>query len=127
MTDHDKGDHDPAADAVDVRELSRKIDALGIIFAAPLWPKWEELGEAGKELFDRLVEDAKPYALAIVDGAFPIAHGIAATWSLHLNNFLDNERIEDSPHRARMVAVYKYYCDQSADFSKIKDHMQRKR
>ncbi len=32
MTDHDKGDHDPAADAVDIRELSRKIDALGVSY-----------------------------------------------------------------------------------------------
>lgn len=108
-----------AESRVHVGEIGRKVAALEIIFAAPLWPKREDLSESGQALFDALVRDGKPFALHVADGEFSEALRVAGEWSPLVNWFMDSTRIKGDEAAERMLQVYRYYCDQIADFSKV--------
>jgi hypothetical protein len=100
----------------DLKALTRKIDALAIILSAPLWPKRENLSEAGKLLFDRMLADAKPFSLHVADIEFADALAIAAGWTPLLTEFIETAHI-NSPDtltritNRRMLAVYRHYID----------------
>lgn len=100
-------------------ETERKLSALSIIFLAPLWPKRQDVAEAGRPLFDAIVRDAKEYSLAVVDGDFDVALGVLAAWSPLVHAFVDGARILDNPAHEKLLRVYLYYCDQVADLSAV--------
>ena len=100
----------------DLKQITRKLDALAIILSAPIWPQRGILNGAGRRLFDRMLEDAKPYSLHIAGCEFPEAWAIAAGWSPLLMDFIESAHI-NSPDtltrmtNRRMLAVYKHYID----------------
>ena len=100
-------------------ETERKLCALSIVFLAPLWPKREDVAEAGHPLFDAIVRDAKKYSLAVVDGDFDTALGISAAWSLLVLGFVDGARIVNNPAHEKLLRVYLYYCNQVAGLSAV--------
>jgi hypothetical protein len=100
-------------------QLTRKLEALELICNAPLWPRREELPAEGHALFDAIVDDAKQYALAIVDGEFLSAFMMAARWSPLVNQFMDAVRIVGNVPAERLLSVYVYYCRCGADFAQV--------
>lgn len=100
--------------------IATKIDALRIIFGAPLWPRRTDLSETGRELHDAIVRDAKVFALAVVIGDFGSALRISAGWSSAVNHFMDDTRIKGHGPSEKLLSVYLYYCNQVADFSLVR-------
>lgn len=103
----------------EVSRLGRTLDALGIIFGAPPWPRREDLSETGQALYDKIVDTAKTVARAISESRFDDALAVLATWTPLLNAFLDRTRVVGHDPSERLVRVYRYYLNQVADFSQI--------
>lgn len=102
-----------------VTAMSAKVDALEIIFRAPRWPRRDGLGPFGAVLYDALVRDAKPYALAVVESRFDDALVRAAVWGRLCNQFIDANRIDGHKGRQRLLGVMVYYLDLICDWRAI--------
>ncbi len=105
--------------ALEEFQRDSKFLALEIILLSPLWPKRNDLSPAGQALFDRIITDAKPYALAVTSGRFDEALALASGWTSLVNVLIDGERIERNEPAQRMLAVYRHYADALVDWRMI--------
>ena len=100
----------------DLGDMAVKVNALSIIIGAPLWPKKESLNGYGRDLYDAILRDAKPYSLLIAREKFPEAFAMAAKWSSLADMFMEKTLINDLDASVRlanrrMIRVYKHYLD----------------
>lgn len=103
-----------------VADMGAKIGALEIIFKAPLWPDEKDIvTEEGRALFRRIVADAKPYALAVVQARYAEALQMLVPWTPLLNAAIDSVKVVDDAAMQNLLAVAVYYMNVVADWSKI--------
>lgn len=94
-----------------MNEIDKKLDALELIFAAPIWPSRKELCKEGASLFDSIIENAKAYALFVVGESYQDAFAIAGAWSGLANKFIGSSLIKGNATNEKMLNVFKYYID----------------
>jgi hypothetical protein len=102
-----------------INPTDAKFAAISIILLCPVWPHREQLTQTGQALHDRIVDDAKPYAGLISECRFSEALQIAINWSPFINDFIDNNIIQNNEENNRMVSVYVYYMNCVCDWGKI--------
>lgn len=102
-----------------MKSMAVQLDALEIVFTAPLWPRREDLTPAGMALHDAIVRWAKPYVVARAMGRYWLATRLLARSAPLLHALMDDRAAIGTDARRLMLAVWLHYARAVADFSKL--------